>query len=141
MRTNLFYGPLASRFGHLALALAAVGGMVAASRVDDPPPWPTTAVIGGVLVYVGVRGALMRVACESDRIRVRGLLYSRSIPIQQITSVTPFPALTWRSRSGRSRWTPMSALITGPSNPDTYRSRNDDAVQWITLWVDDRKNN
>ena len=134
-----FYSPLASRLGHVVLALGAIVGIVAVSRVDDPPPWPATAIIGGFLVYVAVRGALMRVACEPDRVRVQGLIYSRSIPISEITSVTAFPALTWRSRSGRSRWTPMSALITGPSNPGTYRSASDDARQWITLWVHDHQ--
>ena len=134
-----FSSPLGSRLAHLVLALGAVVGIVWVSRSDDPPPWPATALIGGFLVYLGVRGALMRVACGSDRIRVRGLLYSRSIPIAQITSVTRFPALLWRSGAGRRRWTPMSALITGPSNPSSYRNASDDAVQWITLWVHDHQ--
>ena len=131
---------MASRLAHLGLAMAAVIGIVLVSRADDPPPWPVTAVVGGFVVYVGIRGAVMRVACESDRVRVRGLLYSRTIPMSRITSVTPFPALVWRSRSGRSRWTPMSALLTGPSNPSSYRNANEDAVQWITFWVHDHGN-
>lgn len=53
----------------------------------------------------------MGVALDDDHIVVRGLLNSRSIPIPLVTSITNFPAVKWKSKSGRSRWTHISALM------------------------------
>ena len=45
----------------------------------------------------------MGVVLEDDHIVVRGLLYSRRIPIPSVTSVTYFPAVKWKSASGQHR--------------------------------------
>jgi hypothetical protein len=97
--------PPASRIAHAALA---VGTVVFAWWLHgQPDALPTLVIVIGAvaLIYVFVRGAVMGVVMGDDHIVVRGLLYSRRIPIPSITSVTYFPAVRWTSASGRSRWT------------------------------------
>lgn len=62
---------------------------------------------GGVGAFRGYR---MGVTVKADTVIVRGLTWSRTIPRRSLIGLTTFPALRWRSESGRTRWTPMTAF-------------------------------
>jgi hypothetical protein len=128
-----------SRIAHAALA---VGTVLFAWWLHDQPHAPPTSVIviGAVaLAYVFVRGAVMGVVLEDDHIVVRGLLYSRRIPISSITSVTYLPAVKWKSASGRSHWTPVSALMAAPRNTDASVNKMLASADDLRFWVRDHQ--
>lgn len=60
---------------------------------------------GGLLA---VRGYRTLVSLEQDRIVVRGLLWSRTIPRAQVVAITGYPALKWRRSSGHYIYTPLT---------------------------------
>jgi len=131
--------PLMSRVAHAALA---IGTVVFAWGLHGRPDAPPTAaiVIGtSALVYVFIRGVVMGVVLEDDHIVVRGLLFSRRIPMATITSVTAFPAVRWHSESGRSRWTPISALMAAPRNPDTTTNAMLASLDDLRFWIRDHQ--
>ena len=120
----------------------AVGTVVLAwwlHRQPDAPPTTVLVVVSLVLVYVFVRGAFMGVVLDDDHIVVRGLLYSRRIPMASITSVTYFPAVRWTSPSGRSRWTPISALMAAPRNTDASVNEMLASADDLRFWVRDHQ--
>ena len=131
--------PLMSRIAHAALA---VGTVVFAWWLHDQPDAPPTPVIvigAAALVYVFARGVVMGVVLEDDHIVVRGLLYSRRIPIPSVTAVTYFPAVKWKSASGRSRWTPVSALMAAPRNTDASVNEMLASADDLRFWIRDHQ--
>ncbi|MFU8873832.1 PH domain-containing protein [Micromonospora sp. SL4-19] len=87
------------------------------------------ALAGLVPVAVGaalsVRGYRMSVSVGRERITVRGLLRSRTIPREDIESLTSYPALKWRSGSGRHVYTPLTAFWEAPGVLSAVQAHND----------------
>lgn len=131
----VFYAPPRSRLVHLLIAVAAAFGTAWVVMQPDGPPTAATVVVGMFLVYIGVRGTLMAVVCEPAHIRVRGLVYSRSIPIDAITSISHYPAVRWKGSTGKWRWTPISALMPGPTRRSEHYAHSMDSVEEIRSWI------
>jgi hypothetical protein len=66
--------------------------------------------IGGLLA---IRGYRLRVHVDENAITVHGMLRTRVIPRAWVVAITDFPAVQWRTASGRGRWTPITALDNG----------------------------
>ncbi|TAL40480.1 MAG: hypothetical protein EPN91_13025 [Salinibacterium sp.] len=65
---------------------------------------------------VAVRAHVAGVAFTGDEVRVRGLLWSRTIPRRQIFDVDTSlrsPTISWTTRTGRIMLTPLTALSIG----------------------------
>ena len=131
--------PLLSRVVHGLLALGTVVAAVFAYNMADPPPTFGIVVVSACLVYVFTRGAFMGVVLSDDDVVVRGLIYSRKIPIRAVTSVTSYPAVRWASNSGRARWTPISALMAAPRNPEAMVNQMSSSLYDVRLWIRDHQ--
>ncbi|WP_431247155.1 hypothetical protein [Leifsonia xyli] len=75
-------------------------------------------LIIGFGASISIRAWIAGVAMAKDRVRVRGVLYSRTIPRTQIVSVDQdvrSPHIAWRSRRGVLLLTPLVVLSIGES--------------------------
>jgi hypothetical protein len=86
---------------------ALFGGLASIEFLSIDTGVPTAVLACGTGIVVAVRGFRMSVEVDADRVRVRGLLATRTIPLRAIRGLTPFPALRWESATGRVRWTPL----------------------------------
>ncbi|MFE9693466.1 hypothetical protein [Micromonospora sp. NPDC005806] len=60
-----------------------------------------------------------------EGITVRGLLWSRTVPRSDVEGMTSYPALKWRSHSGRHIYTPLTAFMDVPGLLPAIRVHND----------------
>jgi hypothetical protein len=74
-------------------------------------------VLAAIMVLVGgviaVRGGRVGIVLDQDRLRVRGLTHSTTIPRASITSVDRLPSIDWTGRDGVPRETLVWALTGG----------------------------
>lgn len=100
-------------------------------------PVPSWLVWSGLVLaaYATVRAPLMGVDIDDERLRVRGQLWSRSIPRAQVVAVRDgLPARIIWSPDGRSRrWTPLIAFSTPPQSMATFAAHNRDMLRRIRL--------
>jgi hypothetical protein len=98
---------LVSRIANIlpGTAVLVVGGGLS---LDGPAALTGPGVVVSVLVgaVLAVRGYRLGVEAQDDDVVVHGLLRSR----RALTAVTLFPALRWRDKRGRVRWTPVIAF-------------------------------
>ncbi len=98
--------------GLLLLLVIATAGML----VVSPAAWwvyIVSGMIAAFAVWALVRIWNVGVRYDADHLSVAGLLWSRQIPRRSITAVDREPAnawVTWRSRSGRTRMTPLTPV-------------------------------
>ncbi|WP_123955439.1 hypothetical protein [Frondihabitans sp. 762G35] len=97
--------------GGIIMALA--GGFFIYAGTTITPGWPWF-VIGVLAIVFGIVTAIRipraRVTLRQDQMVVYGQLWSRTIPRQSITSITPWPFVKWTDSRGRKRSTPVSVL-------------------------------
>ena len=116
----------------------AVIGVVGYGVWVDHGPVPdslaATAAAGLVAlgVLIAVRSMRLGVRCGNGAVRVRGLVLTRA----SIEDVTSFPALRWRDRAGRPRWTPIMWMAGSPRALDRYRAHNARELGRLRKWVD-----
>ncbi|MFF4253710.1 hypothetical protein ACFY1L_21135 [Streptomyces sp. NPDC001663] len=94
-------------------AVPAAGAVAYGAGSADALSRCAAAIVVALSAMLAVRGYRIGVRCEADRLVVRGLLWTRVIPRQRIRAVTDFPAVRWRTATGRSRWTPVTAFMSG----------------------------
>lgn len=116
-------------------AIPAVGGVAYATQASDGSPrlaaW--AAVIG--LVFITVRGYRLGVTCDNSKATIRGYLRTRVITREHITAVSDFPAIRWTTRTGRKRWTPITAFITSPSETAGSRLSKERIIAKLRRWA------
>ena len=102
-------------------------------------PEPVATVLAAALVGLGalvaVRSMRIGIECRNGAVRVRGLLRSRTVPRASIEDITRFPALRWRDRDGRRRWTPIVFLMDSSRGLDSFRRHNARELTRLRRWV------
>ncbi|MFE4702432.1 hypothetical protein ACFRIC_35720 [Streptomyces sp. NPDC056738] len=98
---------------------------------------PRGLAVLGVLGFsvLAVRGYRLGVTYDHARITVRGYLRTRVVDRGDITGITDFPAVRWTSRDGRTRWTPLTAFVTGAGETSASRVRKEHAVRKLRQWA------
>lgn len=97
---------------------ALFGAAASVTYLPLPVGLPAAGVALAAGIIVAVRGYLMEVEVGDGWVRVRGLLWTRTIPGSAVRAVTAYPAhralslagiaaLHWASPTGRSRWSPL----------------------------------
>lgn len=119
------------------IALMAFAGNWTADAVADPDLAVAILVAAAVAgVTVMVRGYRMGVTVTAEKVVVRGLLRSRTVPRDRVVGLTRLPALRWRSASGRLRWTPITAFIDSSQALPFVQQRNDASVRRLRYLLD-----
>lgn len=80
----------------------------------------------------------MRIQCTTKHVEVHGLLWTRRIDladVDEVDHVGPLPAMRWTDRHRRKRWTPLSALMSGPLNVTGLQERNVRELAKLADWV------
>lgn len=106
---------------HLAVVVIAAGVCLAAAA------------------YLGLLGWRVGVVCEEAAIEVHGLFRRRRIPREEIIAVTNFPAVRWKSSSGRVRWSPIFAFANPGRVVPFVERHNEAAVAILQDWQADAK--
>lgn len=91
------------------------------------------AVIG--FVVLAVRGYRLGVTCEHSRLVIRGFLRTRVIARDRITGITDLPAVRWTAPTGRTRWTPVTALMASSGEISDTRLHKAGAVRKLRRWA------
>lgn len=82
----------------------------------NSPGWPWFG-IGVLAALFGIVSAIRiprsRVILRQDEMVVYGQLWSRTVPRESITSITPWPLVKWTDSRGREHSTPVTALNAG----------------------------
>ncbi len=129
---------LVTRLANGALGTAVTGSAV---LVAAEPPWSgawvlpaamLTALAGCVLT---VRGYRLRVRCLDRTVHVHGWLRTRSVPAPAVSEVTDFPALRWRTASGRQHWTPLSAFVLTNGVIEPVRAHHEACTRRLAAWI------
>ncbi|AXG78159.1 hypothetical protein DVK44_11065 [Streptomyces paludis] len=103
--------------------------------------WSEAAAVVGMLAVspavpvLAVRGYRAAVLCGGDRVRVRGLLRTRTISRAAITAVTDLPAIRWTDLSGRRRWTPVMALMSGGGEAAAVARWKEESLGRLRRWA------
>ncbi len=129
---------LVTRFANAALGVMGTG--FAAALAVDPPSesvWTLPVAALGAVVGCGlaVRGYRLHVRCSDRTVRIHGWLRTRTVPASAITEVTEFPALRWRTASGRRLWTPLSAFAMDNGVIPAVRVHNQACLRRLTAWI------
>lgn len=116
-------------------AVPAVGGIAYGIQASDGfqrlVAW--FAVIG--LAFLAIRGYRLGVTCDNTKATIRGYLRTRVIEKERITGITDFPAVRWTTRTGRRRWTPITALMTSPSETAGTRLSKERNTAKLRRWA------
>jgi hypothetical protein len=113
----------------------AVGAVAYVAESPDALSWGAAAVVLALSATLTVRGCRIGVRCEADRLVVRGLLWTRAIPRQQIRAVTDFPAVRWETAAGRGRWTPVTAFMSGADEFASLSEAKAQCVARLRRWA------
>lgn len=110
---------LSRRFG---VGAALVGGFLIWQGTWLSPGWHSVAV-GIFAVLFGIVSAIRlpraRVVLSHDQMIVYGQLWSRTVPRESITAITPWPFVKWTDSRGRKHSTPITVLnASGSAIPD-----------------------
>ncbi|WP_157630630.1 hypothetical protein [Kribbella catacumbae] len=106
---------------------------------------PVVAVVGGALVclvaavYLGFLGWRLGVVCDAGGIDVHGLFRSRRIAKEEIVAITNFPAVRWKTRAGKARWTPIFAFANLGRVLPLVERHNEAAISILKDWFEDPK--
>ncbi|MDK1476650.1 hypothetical protein QNO07_25145 [Streptomyces sp. 549] len=127
---------MSNRLANSALGvLPAVGGLAYAVQAEGGVQrlvaW--LAVIGST--SLAARGYRLGVTCDRTTATIRGYLRTRVIEKERITGITDFPAVSWTTRSGRRRWTPISAFLTSPAETAGTRMSKEQNTAKLRRWV------
>jgi hypothetical protein len=123
---------LANVFGSVVLAILGVGIWLE----NDVRAALLLSVLG---LWLTVRAYGIGVQADEQSIRVKGLLWSRTIPIDRIKRITTFPAISWTAPSGRTRWTPIYAFTEFGRAIRSVEDHNTLSTEQLQEWVGRRR--
>ncbi|MGW1531046.1 hypothetical protein [Streptomyces aureus] len=128
--------PTRNRLANAALGVVpAVAGVACALDAGSwPPRLGAAAAVTGFAV-LAVRGYRLGVTWDQRRLTVRGHLRTRVIHREQITEITDFPAVRWRTPEGRTRWTPLTDLVTASGEFAKTRHRKERSLKKLRGWL------
>lgn len=128
--------PARNRLANAALGVvpAVAGVAYGLDAGSQPPRLGAAAVVTGFAV-LAVRGCRLGVTWEQARLTVRGYLRTRVIHREQITAITNFPVVRWRTPEGRTRWTPLTALVTASGELAKTRHRKERSLKKLRGWL------
>ena len=86
-------------------------------------------------LWLAVRAYWVGVQADERTVRVKGLLWSRTIPIDRIKRITTFPAISWTAPSGRTRWTPIYAFTEFGGAIRRVHAHNTQTTDQLQQWV------
>ncbi|MFJ9684479.1 hypothetical protein ACIRRX_02155 [Streptomyces bacillaris] len=113
----------------------AVAGIVYAAQADRGVLRLAAGLAAIGFAVLAVRGYRLGATCEHARMTVRGYLRTRVIDRECVSEITDFPAVRWTDRTGRARWTPLTALRTSPGEFPTFRLHKERAVGRLRRWA------
>ncbi|MFC0600376.1 hypothetical protein [Streptomyces palmae] len=113
----------------------AAGGIAYVAQADDALSRLAAcfAVIG--FAVIAVRGYRLGVRCQHATLVIRGYLRTRVIARESITEITDFPAVRWTTRSGRQRWTPITAFMTSSGEISATRLHKERVLGKLQRWA------
>jgi hypothetical protein len=143
------HGPNVFRPGALWRSVNSAAGLLIVALGVTLPLAPAAlsgwVVIGSILIVlvggiVAVRAQFASVAFTSDRVRVRGVLYSRTIPRKQILAVDTglsMPTISWKTSRGMFMMTPLTVLSIGSRSvlPESAFPRTQKFVSRLRSWA------
>jgi hypothetical protein len=118
----------------LGVAMAVVGIVYAAQASTGIEQLAACFAVIGFAV-LAVRGYRLGVTCDHSRMVVRGLMRTRVIARERIIEITDFPAVRWTPQAGRTRWTPITALMTSSREMSATRLHKERAIRQLRRWV------
>ncbi|MFI8100068.1 hypothetical protein [Streptomyces sp. NPDC086023] len=129
------FPPLAARVAHSSIGAAlAAGGAAYAAQAEGRALAVALCVVLACL-GLALRGYRVGVQCGPHQVTVRGLFRTRVIDRAAVTAVTDFPAIRWTGRSGRARWTPLTAFQAGPGELARITAAKRHQVARIRRWA------
>ncbi|MFI5710618.1 PH domain-containing protein [Kribbella sp. NPDC051620] len=87
-----------------------------------------------VAAYIGLFGWRLGVVADDDGIEVHGLFRNRRIARDEVTSITDFPAVRWKSEDGKSHWTPIFAFTNIHRVMPLVDRHNEAAIALLQHW-------
>jgi hypothetical protein len=88
--------------------------------------------------YLGLFGWRLGVVCDTEGVEVHGLFRNRRIARDEVTSITDFPAVRWKSPDGKSHWTPIFAFTNIHRVMPLVDRHNEAAIAILQQWESDR---
>ncbi|GAA0933793.1 hypothetical protein GCM10009554_19310 [Kribbella koreensis] len=88
--------------------------------------------------YLGLFGWRLGVVCDDAGVEVHGLFRNRRIARDQVTSITDFPAVRWKSPDGKSHWTPIFAFTNIHRVMPLVDRHNEAAIAILQQWESER---
>lgn len=121
---------------------AVVAGAGVFAFLERPFSWGGL-IAAGLFVAVGVTLSFrlwrMGVILHVDRIVVRGMFWSRTVPRERVLRVSRRGWLVSRTRSGRRWWTPITVFWNLDTAPLWFESHNGAALIRIRHWIERRE--
>lgn len=121
------------------IVLVAIGVNVLLEGNDVPRPLVWLGIALGIVV--AVRGFRMAVAVTDDRVVVRGLVTSRSVPVDAVIGVsdTAIPQLRWRGANAAEHRSPIVALADAWGGLARYAEHNRESLRRLRLEITRRQ--
>lgn len=91
-----------------------------------------------VAAYVGLFGWRLGVVADAEGIEVHGLFRNRRIARDEVTSITDFPAVRWKSEDGKTHWTPIFAFTNIHRVMPLVDRHNEAAIAILQQWESER---
>jgi hypothetical protein len=117
--------------------VVSIASIAALQQNVDAGGVTVAAILTSASLYVAVRWVVFAgIRRHGDRVVVTGMLWSRSIPLQQIDRVTGgYSSIRWHTRSGIRVITPLSALWSNPSPLPDVTEYNNQRLRILRAWV------
>lgn len=107
---------------------------MAAGLITEVPQGIRAALVVAAMWLI-YRGPNLGVVLSEEAIRIRGLLWSRSIAIDRVLRTTLLAGVRWRSASGRTRWSPIMAFAEATAVIPRVSRHNDWAMDTVGDWI------
>jgi hypothetical protein len=91
-----------------------------------------------VAAYIGLFGWRLGVVVDDEGIEVHGLFRNRRIARDEVTSITDFPAVRWKSADGKAHWTPIFAFTNIHRVMPLVDRHNEAAIALLQHWESER---
>ncbi|MER5205319.1 hypothetical protein [Streptomyces sp. NPDC002825] len=112
-----------------------VGSLVYGAGAGTAGEWAVALAAVLACATLAVRGYRAGVRCETERLVVRGFLWTRVIPRTAVTGVSGLPAVRWTTAGGRRRWTPVWAFAVVSEETGGTRSRKRSNTARLRRWA------
>ena len=123
---------IANVVGSLLIAAAGVG-----LWLDDGVE--AALLLTGVGIWLALRAYWIGVDANDHTVKLRGLLWSRTIEIGRIRRITHVPAVSWTSPGGRPRWSPVFAFADAGGVMRLVAEHNERCTERLEGWIAARR--